>query len=58
LCSGKEEALGSASDEELGGGFRRRPFSFFADPCSGGKNSESLVVVDVYVDVLDLVHTC
>jgi hypothetical protein len=49
---------GSGSDEELSGGFCRRPFSFFVDPCSGGKNSESLVVVDVYVDVLDLVRTC
>jgi hypothetical protein len=55
--SGKEEELGSASDEELGGGYRRRPFSFFADPCSGGKNSKSLDV-DVSVDALDLVRTC
>jgi hypothetical protein len=53
LCSSSDEELGSGSDEELGGGFRRRPFSFFADPCSGGsssgggKNSETLAVVDV-----------
>jgi hypothetical protein len=45
LCTG--------NDKELGGGFRRRPFSFFADLCSGGfssggsKNSKILVVVDV-----------
>jgi hypothetical protein len=57
LHSGKEEELGSASDEELDGGFHRRPFSFFADPCSGGKNSESLAV-DVSIDALDLVRTC
>jgi hypothetical protein len=31
LRSGKEEELDSASDEELGGGFRRRRFSFFPD---------------------------
>jgi hypothetical protein len=49
LHSGKEEELGSTSDEELGGGFHRRPFSFFADPCSGGKNSESLAM-DVSID--------
>jgi hypothetical protein len=55
--SGKEEELGSASDEELGGGYRRHPFSFLADPCSGGKNSESLDV-DVSVDALDLVRRC
>jgi hypothetical protein len=55
--SGKEEELGSASDKKLGGGFCRRPLSFFADPYSGGKNSESLDV-DVSVDALDLVHTC
>jgi hypothetical protein len=53
----EEEELGSASDEELGGGFRRRPFSFFADPCFGGKNSESLDV-EVSVDALDLLRTC
>jgi hypothetical protein len=56
LRSGKEEELGSASDEELGGGFRWRPFSFFPDPCSGGKNSESLAL-DVSVDALDLIRT-
>jgi hypothetical protein len=45
LCSG--------SDEELGSGFRQHPFSFFADPYSGGsssgggKNSETLAVVDM-----------
>jgi hypothetical protein len=45
LCSG--------SDEELGGGFHRHPFSFFTDPyfggssSGGGKNSETLAVVDV-----------
>jgi hypothetical protein len=54
---GKEEELGSASDKDLGGGYRRRPFSFFADPSSGGKNSESLDV-DISVDALDLVRTC
>jgi hypothetical protein len=58
LRNNKEEELGSMSDEELGGGFCRRPFSFFVDPCSGGKNSESLAVVDVSVDILDLVCTC
>jgi hypothetical protein len=58
LRNGKEEELGSGSDEELGGGFRQRPFSFFADPCFGGKNSESLAVIDVSVDILDLVRTC
>jgi hypothetical protein len=56
LRIGKQEELGSASDEELGGGFRRRPFSFFANPCSGGKNFESLAV-DVSIDALDLVRT-
>jgi hypothetical protein len=55
LRSGKEEELGSGSDEELGDGFLRCPF---ADPSSSGKNSETLAVVDVCVDVLDLVRTC
>jgi hypothetical protein len=32
LRSGKEKELGSASDEELDGGFCRHPFSFFLDP--------------------------
>jgi hypothetical protein len=58
LAQRQEEELDSTSDEELGGGFHRRPFSFFADPCSGSKNSESLAVVDVCVDVLDPVRTC
>jgi hypothetical protein len=52
----REEELGSGSDEELGGGFHRRPFSFFLDPYSGGKNFQSLAL-DVYVDALDLVRT-
>jgi hypothetical protein len=56
LRNGKEEEIGSAGDEELSGGFRRRPFSFFPDHCSGGKNSESLAM-DVSVDALDLVCT-
>jgi hypothetical protein len=56
LRGGKEEELDSANDEELGGGFHRCPFSFFPDPCSGGKNSESLAL-DVSVDALDLVRT-
>jgi hypothetical protein len=56
LRSGKEEELGSASDEELGSGFRWRPFSFFPDPYFGGKNSESLAL-DVSVDALDLDRT-
>jgi hypothetical protein len=58
LRTGKEEELSNNSDKELGGGFRRHPFSFFADPCSGGKNSETLAVVDVSLDVLDLLRTC
>jgi hypothetical protein len=57
LRTGKEKELDSASDEELGDGYRRRPFSFFTDLCSGDKNSESLDV-DVSVDTLDLVRTC
>jgi hypothetical protein len=46
-------SLCTDSDEELGGGFRRRPFSFFANLCSSGsssggcKNSQTLAVVDV-----------
>jgi hypothetical protein len=56
LRSGKEEELGSAGDEELDGGFCRRPFSFFPDPYSGDKNSESLAL-NISVDALDLVRT-
>jgi hypothetical protein len=56
LRSGKEEELGNGSDKELGGGFLRHPFSFFLDPCSSGKNSQSLAL-DVSVDAIDLVRT-
>jgi hypothetical protein len=55
LRSSEEEEVGSDSDEELGGGFRQCPFSFFPDPYSSGKNSQSLAL-DVSVDALDLVR--
>jgi hypothetical protein len=35
--------LYTSNDEELGGSFHRRPFSFFADLCSGGSSPTAAV---------------